>query len=153
MKQAILGAKIFSDNKLFDHKALLIDGEKIIDIVNENAVQDSFKIQKLNGGILSPGFIDLQVNGGGGKLFNNSPDKESLAEIIKAHQHFGTTSIMPTVISDSLNVLKRCASTISNEDNNNKSLSGLHIEVPFFNVKYPQYYYRGDRYDYVVELG
>jgi len=46
MKQAILGAKIFSDNKLFDHKALLIDGEKIIDIVNENAVQYIFKIQK-----------------------------------------------------------------------------------------------------------
>ena len=113
MKQAITGAKIFSGNEFFDHKALLIDGEKIIDIVNDNSIQNNFKIQKLNGGILSPGFIDLQVNGGGGKLFNNSPDKESLDEIIKAHQHFGTTSIMPTVISDSLNVLKRCTSTIS----------------------------------------
>ena len=136
MKQAITGAKIFSGNEFFDHKALLIDGEKIIDIVNDNSIQDNFKIQKLNGGILSPGFIDLQVNGGGGKLFNNSPDKKSLDEIIKAHQHFGTTSIMPTVISDSLNVLKRCTSTITNEVNNNKSLLGLHIEGPFFNVKY-----------------
>ena len=136
MKQAITGAKIFSDNKFIDHKALLIDGEKIIDIINEDSIEDSFKIQKLNGGILSPGFIDLQVNGGGGKLFNNSPDKESLDEIIKAHQHFGTTSIMPTVISDSLNVLKRCTSTIANEINNNESLLGIHIEGPFFNVKY-----------------
>ena len=97
MKQAITGAKIFSDNEFFEKKALLIDSEKIIGIVNEDSIQDSFKIKKLNGGILSPGFIDLQVNGGGGKLFNNSPDKESLDEIIKAHQHFGTTSIMPKI--------------------------------------------------------
>ena len=136
MKQAITGAKIFSDHKLLDNKALLIDGENIIGIVAKNDIPDNIKIKQLNGGILSPGFIDLQVNGGGGKLFNNSPDKESLDEIIKSHQHFGTTSIMPTVISDSLNVLKRCTSTISNEINNNKSLLGVHIEGPFFNVKY-----------------
>ena len=136
MKHAIIGAKIFSDHKLLDNKALLIDGENIIGIVAKNDIPDNIKIQQLNGGILSPGFIDLQVNGGGGKLFNNSPEKESLDEIIKAHQHFGTTSIMPTVISDSLNVLQRCTSTISNEINNNKSLLGVHIEGPFFNVKY-----------------
>ena len=136
MKHAITGAKIFSDHKLLDNKALLIDDENIIGIVAKNDIPDNIKIQQLNGGILSPGFIDLQVNGGGGKLFNNSPDKESLDEIIKAHQHFGTTSIMPTVISDSLNVLQRCTSTISNEINNNKSLLGVHIEGPFFNVKY-----------------
>ena len=136
MKHAITGAKIFSDHKLLDNKALLIDGENIIGIVAKNDIPNNIKIQQLNGGILSPGFIDLQVNGGGGKLFNNSPEKESLDEIIKAHQHFGTTSIMPTVISDSLNVLQRCTSTISNEINNNKSLLGVHIEGPFFNVKY-----------------
>ena len=136
MKHAIIGAKIFSDHKLLDNKALLIDGENIIGIVAKNDIPDNIKIQQLNGGILSPGFIDLQVNGGGGKLFNNSSDKASLDAIIKAHQHFGSTSIMPTVISDSLNVLQRCTSTISNEINNNKSLLGVHIEGPFFNVKY-----------------
>jgi len=86
--------------------------------------------------MLSPGFIDLQVNGGGGKLFNNAPDKESLNIIIEAHQYFGSTSIMPTVISDSLNILQKCTDTISNEINNNDSLLGVHIEGPFFNVKY-----------------
>ena len=136
MKHAITGAKIFSDHKLLDNKALLIDGENIIGIVAKNDIPNNIKIQQLNGGILSPGFIDLQVNGGGGKLFNNSSDKESLDDIIKAHLHFGTTSIMPTVISDSLNVLQRCTSTIANEINNNKSLLGVHIEGPFFNVKY-----------------
>ena len=136
MKQALIGAQLFSGKEFFDNRALLIDGENIIDIINEHDIPKNFEIQKLNGGILSPGFIDLQVNGGGGKLFNNSPDKESLNTIIEAHQHFGTTSIMPTVISDSLNVLKRCTTTISEEIENNKSLLGVHIEGPFFNVKY-----------------
>jgi N-acetylglucosamine-6-phosphate deacetylase len=136
MKQALIGAQLFSGKEFFDNRALLIDGENIIDIINEHDVPKNFEIQKLNGGILSPGFIDLQVNGGGGKLFNNSPDKESLNTIIQAHQHFGTTSIMPTVISDSLNVLKKCTTTISEEIENNKSLLGVHIEGPFFNVKY-----------------
>ena len=136
MKQALIGAQLFSGKEFFDNRALLIDGENIIDVINEHDIPNNFEIQKLNGGILSPGFIDLQVNGGGGKLFNNSPDKESLNAIIEAHQHFGTTSIMPTVISDSLNVLKRCTTTISEEIENNKSLLGVHIEGPFFNVKY-----------------
>ena len=136
MKKAITGSKLFNGLDFIEHKALLIDGQNIAGIVNEDDIPTDFKIQKLDGGILSPGFIDLQVNGGGGKLFNNSPDNESLNTIISAHQYFGTTSIMPTVISDSLNILQKCTDTISNEIKNNHSLLGIHIEGPFFNVKY-----------------
>lgn len=136
MKQAITGSKLFNGIDFIEHKALLIDDQHIAGIVNEDAIPTDFSVQKLDGGILSPGFIDLQVNGGGGKLFNNSPDKESLNTIISAHQYFGTTSIMPTVISDSLNILQKCTDTISNEIDNNHSLLGIHIEGPFFNVKY-----------------
>ena len=136
MKQAITGSKLFNGIDFIEHKVLLIDDQHIAGIVNEDAIPTEFQVKKLEGGILSPGFIDLQVNGGGGKLFNNSPDKESLNTIISAHQYFGTTSIMPTVISDSLNILQKCTDTISNEINNNHSLLGIHIEGPFFNVKY-----------------
>ena len=136
MKQAITGSKLFNGIDFIEHKALLIEDQHIAGIVNKDAIPTDFQVQKLDGGILSPGFIDLQVNGGGGKLFNNSPDKESLNTIISAHQYFGTTSIMPTVISDSLNILQKCTDTISNEINNNHSLLGIHIEGPFFNVKY-----------------
>ena len=136
MKQAITGSKLFNGIDFIEHKALLIENQHIAGIVNEDAIPTDFQVKKLDGGILSPGFIDLQVNGGGGKLFNNSPDKESLNTIISAHQYFGTTSIMPTVISDSLNILQKCTDTISNEIDNNHSLLGIHIEGPFFNVKY-----------------
>ena len=136
MKQAITGSKLFNGIDFIEHKALLIEDQHIAGIVNKDAIPTDFQVKKLEGGILSPGFIDLQVNGGGGKLFNNSPDKESLNTIISAHQYFGTTSIMPTVISDSLNILQKCTDTISNEIDNNHSLLGIHIEGPFFNVKY-----------------
>ena len=136
MKQAITGSKLFNGIDFIEHKALLIEDQHIAGIVNKDAIPTDFQVKKLDGGILSPGFIDLQVNGGGGKLFNNSPDKESLNTIISAHQYFGTTSIMPTVISDSLNILQKCTDTISNEIDNNHSLLGIHIEGPFFNVKY-----------------
>ena len=136
MKQAITGSKLFNGIDFIEHKALLIEDQYIAGIVNKDAIPTDFQVKKLDGGILSPGFIDLQVNGGGGKLFNNSPDKESLNTIISAHQYFGTTSIMPTVISDSLNILQKCTDTISNEIDNNHSLLGIHIEGPFFNVKY-----------------
>ena len=136
MKQAITGSKLFNGIDFIEHKALLIEDQYIAGIVNKDAIPTDFQVKKLEGGILSPGFIDLQVNGGGGKLFNNSPDKESLNTIISAHQYFGTTSIMPTVISDSLNILQKCTDTISNEIDNNHSLLGIHIEGPFFNVKY-----------------
>ena len=136
MKQAITGSKLFNGIDFIEHKALLIEDQYIAGIVNKDAIPTDFQVKKIEGGILSPGFIDLQVNGGGGKLFNNSPNKESLNTIISAHQYFGTTSIMPTVISDSLNILQKCTDTISNEIDNNHSLLGIHIEGPFFNVKY-----------------
>ena len=136
MKKALTGAKLFTGENFLENKALLIEDKYIAGIVGKANIPKNFEIQKLNGGILSPGFIDLQVNGGGGKLFNNFPDKESLNTIIEAHQYFGSTSIMPTVISDSLNILKKCTETISNEININHSLLGVHIEGPFFNAKY-----------------
>ena len=136
MKQALLGSQIFCGERFYDDHALLVEGKSIVDIVDKNNTPDNFNKIELDQGILAPGFIDLQVNGGGGVLFNNSPNKESLNTIIKAHQYFGTTSIMPTVISDSLEVLEQCIKTVTEEIKNNSSLLGIHIEGPFFNTKY-----------------
>ena len=136
MKQALFGSQIFCGERFYDDYALLVDGKSIVDIVEKNDIPENFNKIELDDGILAPGFIDLQVNGGGGKLFNNSPDKESLRTIIKAHQFFGTTSVMPTVISDSMEILEQCIKTVTEETKNNASLLGIHIEGPFFNVKY-----------------
>jgi len=136
MKKALLGSQIFCGERFYDHHALLIDGNSIIEIVDEKNIPNAFNKIELDQGILAPGFIDLQVNGGGGILFNNSPTKESLNTIINAHQFFGTTSIMPTVISDSIKVLTKCTRAVTQEIKKNSALLGIHIEGPFFSLKY-----------------
>ena len=136
MKQALLGSQIFCGERFYDHHALLIDGNSIIEIVDENNIPNAFNKIELDQGIIAPGFIDLQVNGGGGILFNNRPTKESLNTIINAHQFFGTTSIMPTVISDSIKVLTKCTRAVAQEIKKNSGLLGIHIEGPFFSLKY-----------------
>ena len=136
MKKALLGSQIFCGERFYDHHALLIDGNSIIEIVDEKNIPNAFNKIELDQGILAPGFIDLQVNGGGGILFNNRPTKESLNTIINAHQFFGTTSIMPTVISDSVKVLTKCTRAVTQEIKKNSALLGIHMEGPIFSLKY-----------------
>ena len=136
MKKALLGSQIFCGERFYDHHALLIDGKSIIEIVDEKNIPNAFNKIELDQGILAPGFIDLQVNGGGGILFNNRPTKESLNTIINAHQFFGTTSIMPTVISDSVKVLTKCTRAVTQEIKKNSALLGIHMEGPIFSLKY-----------------
>ena len=80
-------------------------------------------------GTISGGFVDLQVNGGGGVLFNNDPTPEGLLSIAEAHRTFGTTSILPTVISDAPEVLKAAATAVL-ENAGANGILGLHIEGP-----------------------
>ena len=85
-------------------------------------------------GILSPGFVDLQVNGGGGFLFNETPTKEAIWEIAKAHRKYGTTGIFPTVITDSLSVLSLAVDAVI-EAMGEHGVLGMHIEGPHISVE------------------
>jgi len=65
VKQALLGSQIFCGERFYDHHALLIDDKSIVNIVDKNDIPDNFNKIELDEGILAPGFIDRQVNGGG----------------------------------------------------------------------------------------
>lgn len=80
-------------------------------------------------GILSPGFVDLQVNGGGDVLFNARPDRDALIAIAAAHRALGTIRILPTVITDAPEVLDAAAEAIL-AARDVPGLLGLHIEGP-----------------------
>lgn len=84
-------------------------------------------------GCLSPGFVDLQVNGGGGVMLNTTPTTDGIATIAAAHRRYGTVAVMPTVITDAPDVLDQAAEAaiLSRHDD---GIVGLHIEGPHISV-------------------
>lgn len=90
----------------------------------------------LRGNLLAPGFIDVQVNGGGGALFNDRPSVESLRTIGAAHAMFGTTAFLPTLISDDLDVIEQAYAAVNQAIAEQvPGVIGIHVEGPFLNVE------------------
>ena len=119
--------KLFDGDRLLEgHAIRLIDGMVAeVDRTPKNAV-------KLDG-CLTPGFVDLQVNGGGGVLLNTTPTREGIATIADAHRSFGTVAVMPTVITDAPEILDQAAeAAMSARDDD--GIVGLHIEGPHISV-------------------
>ena len=86
----------------------------------------------LQGGSLVPGFIDVQVNGGGGVLFNNATSVEALAAIARAHRTFGTTGMLPTLISDDVDVMRRAIDATHDAITQGvPGVLGIHLEGPY----------------------
>jgi N-acetylglucosamine-6-phosphate deacetylase len=82
--------------------------------------------------LLVPGFIDAQVNGGGGVLFNDTPDGPTLKRIAAAHRRFGTTAFLPTLISDTRAKMRAALQTVRKAiDAEIPGIVGLHLEGPF----------------------
>ena len=94
-----------------------------------------YEIIDLGGNYLLPGFVDIQVNGGGGVLLNDSPDLEGVKTIASAHQQFGTTGLLPTLISDDLEVISKGLAAVSEAiEVGVPGVLGIHIEGPFLNL-------------------
>ena len=84
-------------------------------------------------GVLTPGFVDLQVNGGGGVLMNDDPTPARLADIARAHRRYGTVAILPTLITDAPEVLDAAAKAIADMGVRD-DIIGIHIEGPHISV-------------------
>ena len=99
-KKAYIGARIFDGTDEHFGAALVTEKKKILKIVPQEDVSSDYEIILLNQGIICPGFVDIQVNGGGGCLLNEAPSLQSLEKICDTHAKLGTTSLLPTLISD-----------------------------------------------------
>ncbi|MHA6691933.1 N-acetylglucosamine-6-phosphate deacetylase [Devosia sp. A449] len=132
---AILGARIFDGHRWHDDAALLVEFGHVSGIVQSDAVPANAVVTRLDGGSVVPGFVDLQVNGGGGVLFNNAPSVESIRTICAAHAQFGTTALLPTLITDTVavNVAAMAAGKAAAEQGV-PGFIGLHLEGPHLSL-------------------
>ena len=131
---ALCGANLITpDGVLVDH-ALIVAGGRIDAIVPIAQLDPVQACETLAGGFLAPGFIDVQVNGGGGVLLNDHPTVEGMTAIASAHRRFGTTSLMPTLISDDLHVVAQALDAADAAVSAGApGVLGVHIEGPFLN--------------------
>lgn len=123
---------------IFENGSVVIGDGTIVDrlYVADGHVADDASGPRidLEGGWLLPGFIDTQVNGGGGVLFNDDPSVEAIAGIGAAHAKFGTTALLPTLISDTLDrVDAAMRATERAVAEGVAGVVGIHIEGPFLN--------------------
>jgi N-acetylglucosamine-6-phosphate deacetylase len=136
----LLGARVLTEDGLRDDVALLIEDGLILDILDPRAAaRERAEEQHLpEGAILAPGFIDVQVNGGGGVLFNDTPSVQGACAIAAAHRRFGTTALLPTVITDRPDVMRRGAEAARAAAGlPDSGVAGVHLEGPFISPKRP----------------
>jgi N-acetylglucosamine-6-phosphate deacetylase len=132
MLLAFRNGKILTDNGFESGKTLLVRNGRIEALVGASTVLGTDRVIDLQGEMLVPGFIDTQVNGGGGVLFNADPSVESIRAIGAAHRRFGTTGFLPTLISDDLHVVEKGIDAVSRAiEQGVPGVLGIHVEGPF----------------------
>jgi N-acetylglucosamine-6-phosphate deacetylase len=132
---ALTGARIFTGDRFLDGHAVLIDGAAIRGIAPLAELPADLRRETLVGGILAPGFIDAQVNGGGGVLFNATPNAASVAQIAAAHARHGTTALLPTLITDRPERMHAAIAAVREAmAANTPGIAGIHLEGPFLSV-------------------
>ena len=99
MQSAIVGARLFDGESFHQGAALVLEGERIAALIREEDLPRDMPRQTL-GGTIAPGFVDLQVNGGGGRMVDGSTDLAFLADLCALHRRLGTAGILPTLITD-----------------------------------------------------
>jgi N-acetylglucosamine-6-phosphate deacetylase len=132
VRHAISADWVFDGTKLQDECAAVIEGSRIVSIVPQRALPRSMPVRRLpDCAWLAPGFIDSQVNGGGDVLFNDEPTSEGITTIVKAHRRFGTTSLLPTFISDTRDKMQQALDAVQALVGVEPGVLGIHFEGPF----------------------
>jgi N-acetylglucosamine-6-phosphate deacetylase len=136
MDVALVNGRVMTDQGLEDGLAVRLSAGRIAAVGSAAEVAAGAGTRDLQGGLLLPGFIDIQVNGGGGALFNDAPTAQTIAAIGLAHRRFGTTGFLPTLISDELPAVEAAiAGTRAAIARGVPGVLGVHIEGPFLNPK------------------
>ena len=133
MATALANGRVLLDDGLHDGLAVLLEGGDIVAVLRDDDPRvRASDVHDLQRGVLLPGFIDAQVNGGGGVLFNNAPDVAALRAIGAAHRRFGTTGFLPTLISDDVDVMRAAIDAVREAiEQGVPGVLGIHLEGPY----------------------
>jgi N-acetylglucosamine-6-phosphate deacetylase len=134
---AVLADRVFDGHRWHAEAAVLIRDGRINGVVRWSEVPAPWPRTRLPAGVfLAPGFIDLQVNGGGGVLLNDRPTADGMRAIARAHRRYGTTACLPTLITDTHEQI-RAAMAAARSAAGRDGVVGLHLEGPFISPKRP----------------
>jgi N-acetylglucosamine-6-phosphate deacetylase len=138
VRHAVAASHVFDGTGVRRDAAVVIEGERIGAVMPRAELPQSIDVQTLPDGVwLAPGFIDLQVNGGGDVLFNNNPTAAGIATIAAAHRTFGTTSFLPTLITDTPGKIEAALKAVQDARAQQSSVLGVHLEGPFLSPEKP----------------
>jgi N-acetylglucosamine-6-phosphate deacetylase len=137
-QHAVIADTIFDGTRIHRNGAVVIEGERITALFPASELPAALPRHALpRGAWLAPGFIDVQVNGGGDVLFNDAPTPEGIAAIVAAHRRFGTTGLLPTLISDTPAKMRAAFEAIEQVAAVSPSVLGIHLEGPFLSPDRP----------------
>jgi N-acetylglucosamine-6-phosphate deacetylase len=134
--EALVGGRIFDGDTVLEGRAVLIDNGLVVRVVDQDKLTPDQARSDLNNQLLVPGFVDVQVNGGGGLMVDGSVTAERLAIIAETHRSFGTTAFLPTLITDDLTAMTAAADAVRLALRKNEpGIIGMHFEGPLINIK------------------
>jgi N-acetylglucosamine-6-phosphate deacetylase len=131
MRTALTNGRILTPDGLAEWD-VLVSGDRISAMLKRGERIEADQHIDLDGAPVLPGFIDVQVNGGGGVLFGESPSVAGIRKMAKAHARYGTTGLLPTIISSDLHVIADAIAAVEAAiDEGVPGVLGIHIEGPF----------------------
>ena len=137
-RHAIAASHVFDGSAVHRDCAVVVDGSRIASLVPRRDVPAGVPVAALPEGLwLAPGFIDTQVNGGGGVLFNDTPTPDAIATIVRAHRKFGTTALLPTLITDVPETTAKAIRAVDEAAASMPGVIGIHLEGPFLSPERP----------------
>jgi N-acetylglucosamine-6-phosphate deacetylase len=145
---ALTNGRVLTPQGWRDDLVVLLGDGQIVDLMDASDTRlQGVSTQDLRGAMLLPGFIDVQVNGGGGVLFNEAPTVDAMRQIGAAHRKYGTTGFLPTLISDDVDVMRAALAAVAQAlAEKVPGVLGIHLEGPYLaparkGVHYPKYFH------------
>jgi N-acetylglucosamine-6-phosphate deacetylase len=135
---AVVADHVFDGSSVHESAAVIMHGARIAQVMPRAEVPRTISVRVLpEDAWLAPGFIDLQVNGGGDVLFNDQPTADGVCTIAAAHRKFGTTALLPTLITDSDEKMRLALRTVGAIVDQEPGVLGIHLEGPYLSPEKP----------------